>query len=144
MSNSKKRMKTNQEAEVQAHYVRRFGVADSKAPCAVERAVLGSSMGANGYTTVAQAELLLAKLPLTKNSSLLDLGSGCGWPGLYLAKHSGCRVVLTDLPLEGLLKAKGRAASDGLRGTGAANCTARALPFRRHTFDRSVHTDVLC
>ena len=30
--------------------------------------------------------------PLTR---LLDVGSGRGWPGLYLAGRTGCRVVLT-------------------------------------------------
>jgi len=38
---------------------------------------------------------------------------GRGWPGLYFAARSGCRVVLADLPLEGLRVAAGRAAAGG-------------------------------
>jgi hypothetical protein len=44
---------------------------------------------------------LARELHLSAADRLLDLGSGRGWPGLYLAARTGCAVVLTDLPLEG-------------------------------------------
>ena len=70
---------------------------------------------------------------------------GRGWPGLYLAATTGCRVVVTDLPLEGLRVAADRAAAEGL-ATRAATVVAAAsgLPFRAGSFDAIVHTDVLC
>jgi len=40
---------------------------------------------------------------------LLDVGTGRGWPALYLAQRSGCSVVGTDLPLAALNKARRRA-----------------------------------
>ena len=55
--------------------------------------------GANGYTTAAQANLLAQRLDLGPGKRLLDVGSGRGWPGLYLAASTGCTVVLTDLLL---------------------------------------------
>jgi hypothetical protein len=50
----------------------------------------------------AQADTLASGLGLSAGDRLLDLGTGRGWPGLYLAARTGCRVVLADLPLDGL------------------------------------------
>ena len=76
---------------------------------------------------------------------LLDLGSGRGWPGVYLAKTTGCQVVLTDLPVDGLRIAAARAAAEGLDGRCAVvAASGRHLPFAAGTFDAVVHADVLC
>jgi 2-polyprenyl-3-methyl-5-hydroxy-6-metoxy-1,4-benzoquinol methylase len=84
-------------------------------------------------------------LELGPDKRLLEVGAGSGWPGLYLAKETGCDVALIDLPIEGLRVAKKRAASDLLPG---AYCVAVAdgsmLPFRRGWFDAIFHSDVLC
>jgi 2-polyprenyl-3-methyl-5-hydroxy-6-metoxy-1,4-benzoquinol methylase len=64
---------------------------------------------------------------------------------LYLAATSGCQVVLTDLPLEGLRVAANRATSKGLAArTGVVAAAASGPPFRAGSFDVVVHTDVLC
>jgi ubiquinone/menaquinone biosynthesis C-methylase UbiE len=64
---------------------------------------------------------------------------------LYLAARTGCRVILTDLPLEGLRGAADRAAAEGLAGrAGMVVAAASGLPFRAGSFDAIVHTDVLC
>ena len=47
-------------------------------------------------------------------SNLLDLGAGTGWPGLFLAKESGCKVTLVDLPEIGLQIAERRGQEGGL------------------------------
>ena len=76
---------------------------------------------------------------------LLDIGAGAGWPGLYLAKTSGCDIALTDLPLSGLQTAAKRAVTDQIAGicwTAAAD--GAALPFRDASFDAISHSDVLC
>ena len=85
------------------------------------------------------------ELHLSAADRLLDLGSGRGWPGLYLAARTGCRVVLTDLPLEGLRVAASRAASEDIAArTGVVASAASGLPFRAGSFDVVIHTDVLC
>jgi cyclopropane fatty-acyl-phospholipid synthase-like methyltransferase len=85
------------------------------------------------------------KLGLREGHRLLDVGSGRGWPGLYLAKASGCTVVLTDIPEEGLRTAQQRAADEGIAGrSSAVLASARQLPFGAESFDAIVHTDVLC
>ena len=110
----------------------------------VEREVIGDVWGANGFTTVHQAEDLRRRLELRENSRLLDVGSGCGWPGLYLAQRTGCEVVVTDLPPEGLEIASRRAKEEGLRSLGAVAASARRFPFADGSFDAIVHVDVIC
>jgi cyclopropane fatty-acyl-phospholipid synthase-like methyltransferase len=110
-----------------------------------ERVVIGADFGADGYTTVEQADELARRLELRPGLRLLDLGSGHGWPGIYLAKTTGCQVMLTDLPLEGLRVAATRAASEGLNSRSAVvAASGRHLPFAADAFDAIVHADVLC
>jgi 2-polyprenyl-3-methyl-5-hydroxy-6-metoxy-1,4-benzoquinol methylase len=124
---------------------RRLEVASRHAREDIEQAVIGGDWGAEGYTTVAQADRLGDLLHLRPGMRLLDLGAGRGWPGLYLAATTGCRVVLTDIPLAGLRVATARADTEhaGDRTTAVVS-NARALPFRPASFDAVVHTDVLC
>lgn len=111
----------------------------------IEQAVIGGDWGANGHTTLRQADHLGAALRLGPGVQLLDLGAGRGWPGLYLAVRTGCQVVLTDVPFAGLRQAMDRAQAEDLtERTPAVVSSARALPFRAGTFDAVVHTDVLC
>jgi ubiquinone/menaquinone biosynthesis C-methylase UbiE len=94
---------------------------------------------------MAEAEELRAALRLQPGMRLLDLGSGRGWPGLYLSAASGCEVVLVDVPTEGLRKGLGRAVKEGIaQSVCAVTASARRLPFRASSFDAIVHADVLC
>jgi SAM-dependent methyltransferase len=133
------------ELQARALFEERYGIALPPVARQIERRVIGGDWGANGYTTMAQADTLADKLGLSATDRLLDIGTGRGWPGLYLAATSGCQVVLTDLPLQGLRVAADRAAAEGL-GARAAMVVAAAsgLPFRANSFDVVIHTDVLC
>ena len=68
----------------------------------------------------------------------MDVGAGQGWPGSYVAKTSGCRLVSTDVPWDALLVAKLR------RETAVVKARGGSLPFRGDSFDAIVHADVLC
>lgn len=105
--------------------------------------VLGSDYRANGYTTKAQADELGKVLRLGRGDLLLDLGSGCGWPGLYLGATLGCRVVGVDPISDGSGVAAARARTDRLRYA-AVSSLGEALAFRPGSFDAVVHTDVTC
>lgn len=136
---------TRCERETAAHFAERYRAAPDEVSRHIEEAVIGGDWGANGYTTLAQADLLGRELALQPGARLLDLGTGRGWPGLYLAAATGCQAVLADVPVEGLLAAAGRAQRQNLAARAAAvAATARALPFTPATFDAIVHTDVLC
>jgi cyclopropane fatty-acyl-phospholipid synthase-like methyltransferase len=136
---------SRQEDQVREQFENRFRTATLDAAVVVEREAVGSDYGNNGYTTVAQVDGVLPFLDLEDGDRLLDLGSGSGWPGLYIAGRTGCRVVLSDLTVEGMRAATRRADADGLAArTSTVVANGRHLPFRPESFDAIVHTDVLC
>lgn len=138
-------MTVRDELQARALFRQRYGNTPSLVACQIEQRVIGGDWGANGYTTMAQADTLARELGLSSGDLLLDLGTGRGWPGLYLAARTGCRVVLTDLPLEGLRVAAGRAAVEELTARADVVVSAASgLPFRAGSFDVITHTDVLC
>ncbi len=109
----------------------------------LERRALGAAYGGNGYTDVDQVSQFIELLGIGPGDRVLEIGSGAGWPGLYLAKQSGCRVVLSDIPWEGL--AWGRRMGQGEAiDVDAVACSGVALPFRDGSFDAVTHSDVLC
>ena len=138
-------MVTREERDTRQLFAGRYSEDRTGVVRQIEQAVIGGDWGANGYTTMRQADHLGAALRLGPGVRLLDLGAGRGWPGLYLAVRTGCQVVLTDVPLEGLRQAMDRAQAEDVtdRATAVVS-SARALPFRAGTFDAVVHTDVLC
>ncbi len=126
-------------------FIREYAVPQTDLARQVELEVFGEINGSNGYTTVEQANQLAQQLDLGPPDRLLELGSGRGWPGTYLAEQSGCRAVLTDVPVDALKQAGASAAQRNL----GARCSfvaadGRALPFNTRSFDRIVHTDLLC
>jgi 2-polyprenyl-3-methyl-5-hydroxy-6-metoxy-1,4-benzoquinol methylase len=126
-------------------FAERYRVSQTDVTRAIERNVIGGDWGANGFTTIAQADLLAEVLHLGPDKVLLDVGSGRGWPGLYLSHRTGCHVVATDLPLEALQAARTKVGIEGLQQQAAIiRCGAGGLPFRAGVFHALVHTDVLC
>jgi ubiquinone/menaquinone biosynthesis C-methylase UbiE len=126
-------------------YRRRYETSGEAALIAVEFDALGTDYQANGYTTKAQADVLGTVLDLGPGDVLLDLGSGCGWPGLYLAKSTGCSLVSLDPVDEGIETARSRACADGLGERSLQiRATAVDVPLRSRSVDGVVHTDVLC
>ena len=111
----------------------------------IERQVCGCDYGGNSWTTRKQADDLVSLLRLGSATRLIDLGSGTGWPGLYLAKESNCSVSLVDLPEIGLDIAKRRAAKEGLSNRVEFHVADAAdLPFSDDAFDAVCHSDLLC
>ena len=126
-------------------FSQRYSVSESDAQLAIEHEVLGTDYQANGYTTVAQAEQMCEVLELAPGKVLVDLGAGCGWPGLYMAQRSGCAVISIDPVAEGIAAARTRLMADKLAAPSAAlQGDAEAIPLRSGSVDAIVHTDVLC
>lgn len=138
-------MATKAEAEIVQRFGNRYRLCCAPPMMAAELDALGTDFGSTGYTTRAQADDLIERLHLDARDRVADIGSGSGWPGLYLASTTGCRVVGTDLPLEGLRRARDRIVADGIAGrAGCVQATGNRQPFRAGAFDAVIHTDVLC
>ena len=116
----------------------KYAAARARAARRLEQAALGQSVGLNGYTTVTQAQALCAPLNLEATATLLEVGSGQGWPGSHIAETTGCRLVSIDVPWDALLTAKLQ------NQTVVVNARGGALPFRADSFDAIVHADVVC
>ncbi len=111
----------------------------------IERNVCGCDYGGTSWTTRAEADWICDLLQLNSDRRLLEVGAGCGWPGLYMARKTGCELMLVDLPLEGLRIAARRVIDDGLEGRcRLVVADAVALPFGNQEFDAISHSDVLC
>ncbi len=111
----------------------------------IERAVCGCDYGCTSWTTREEADDIGNILGLRPGVRFLELGAGSGWPGLYLAKRTGCEADLIDLPVEGLQAARKRADKDGLADRcRIVQADGAALPFPGGGFDAIYHSDVLC
>ena len=126
-------------------FEQRYASSSEPGPLAVEFDGLGTDYRATGYTTREQADELRRLLQLRPDSVLLDVGAGCGWPGIYLAATSGCSVISTDPVPEGAAASRARIDADGL-GTRALAlvATGERLPIRPGSVDAVVHVDVMC
>lgn len=112
---------------------------------AVTDSVCGCGYIGSSWTTRDEADTTLQQLGLGKSSRLLELGAGAGWPGLYLARQSGCHVTLVDLPQIGIALARQRAESDGMTNqVQAMVADATELTFAPETFTAINHSDLLC
>ena len=131
--------------ELRNQYEACYGRPQINAETLVNLEVCGpEAEGVHSYTTTSQVEGLVTELALGPKVRLLDIGSGRGWPGVYLARLSGCEAFLTDVPAAGLVVASERALREGVEGrTRFVRASGTDLPFRARTFDAVVHTDVL-
>ncbi len=137
--------RTTKEQEVVETFGQHYKLVLADVMLAIERDSCGSDYGGTSWTTKAEADRISQLLELAPRDRLLDIGSGAGWPGLYLARTSGCDVALTDLPLSGLQIAAKRAVEDQLAGVcWTAVADGAVLPFRDNSFDAISHSDVLC
>ena len=139
-------MKRSNEEQAQTERLNELYVrAQSPVMLSIERSVCGCDYGSSSWTTHAEAQQIATHLRLRPGMRLLDVGAGSGWPGLYMAKMSGCDVVLIDLPFAGLRIAAERAGDDCIRGTcWTVVADAAILPFPAGSFDAISHSDLLC
>ena len=136
---------SKEESTIIADYNARYRAAAEGPQLAIERSVCGTDYGVTSFTTAPQAERLIHQLGLRATHRVLDLGTGCGWPGLHLSLRTGCEMVGSDLPLAGLRSAGKRAIEEGISSrVDLVQSSARHLPFRARSFDAIVHADVLC
>ena len=133
------------EIAVFDRFTKRYEVGQSDIVRSIEQRVCGCDYGATSWTTADEARRICAMLNLGSGQRLLDLGSGTGWPGLFIASETNCDVVLTDLPFGAVKAAMRRAESDNLHDRCCvAVADGTSLPFDGPMFDAVTHSDVLC
>jgi ubiquinone/menaquinone biosynthesis C-methylase UbiE len=136
---------TPEKQELIERFANDYRLGQAEVMQGIERRVCGCDYGGTSWTTRAEARRLGQLLGLAPGVRLLEIGAGSGWPGLYLATTTGCEVVQTDLPLDGLRIAAARAAADGFaERCRVAVADGAALPFEAGCFDAILHSDVLC
>lgn len=133
----------NLPADSTTDFDERYRVVSDPAMRRVERLVIGCDYGATSYTTRAQADRLARLLRLGPGKMLLDVGSGAGWPGIYLGRSTQCSVVLADQPIEGLREASRRMQHEEVRG-GVVGGSGGSLPLQDRVFDAVTSSDALC
>jgi ubiquinone/menaquinone biosynthesis C-methylase UbiE len=129
--------------ESRAFFDERFSHVTSEVLLEIEEEVFGTDFGATSWSTIDQIATFIIELKLTEEDRLLDIGSGPGWPALFLAKQTGCSVILCDHPFTGLLQAKKRVTRDGQNAV-MVQADGAALPLANATVDAVSHSDVLC
>ncbi|MEN3273173.1 MAG: hypothetical protein V7636_1934 [Actinomycetota bacterium] len=75
-----------------------------------------ADFGNISFLTVAELQAAAAALDVGPDDVLADLACGAGGPGLWVATHTGCKLVGVDLSAEGIAAATTRAAELGLDG----------------------------
>jgi ubiquinone/menaquinone biosynthesis C-methylase UbiE len=136
--------KQSKRQDLEERFLERYSAPTTDAALIVEREAIGANVGANGYTTVRQADLLAERLALEPRHLLLDIGSGRGWPGVYLAQRTGCGAVLMDVPPPALAAAMKRSEKEGVaERISVVRGSAMDLPLAASAFDAVSHTDSL-
>jgi ubiquinone/menaquinone biosynthesis C-methylase UbiE len=137
--------RTAEEQAAFDRFSKRYAHAQCDLMRKIERSVCGCDYGATSWATIDEARKIAKILALKPGMRILDVGSGSGWPGVFLAKETGCDIVLTDLPLTGLRVALERTATDNIsEACSATVADGAALPFGDASFDAIIHSDVLC
>lgn len=133
------------ELSVLARFAQEYQRGQAPVMREIERVVCGCDYGGTSWTTRDEAEHTGQLLGLCPGKRFLDLGAGSGWPGLYLARLTGCDIALVDIPLEGLRIAARRAVAEQLPGEcWIVVADGAELPFKGEWFDAIGHSDVLC
>jgi len=90
-----------------------FGEAESAVSARVWAAVLGDEYPAElapySYTTRSELAMLAAEARVGPGSPLVDIGSGRGGPGLWVAARTGADYVAVDIAEAGLAEVRRRA-----------------------------------
>lgn len=133
----------SEDPYLRGQFQERYKIANDPAMRRVDRAVIGADYGSCSYTTSEQADQLVELLRVNEDMLLLDVGSGAGWPGIYLAEKTGCSVALLDPTEEGMVIAAERSATDGVAAA-AIVALGNALPFGEEVFDAATSSDVFC
>src|SRR5262245_58071951 len=118
----------------------------SRAEAAVRQHAFGEDIGQSSWMTAADWLRFSDQAHVREDGHVLEVGSGSGGPGVYLAGARGCRVTGIDLNEHGACNGLHLAAAQGLadRVTCHVADASRPLPFASATFDAVLSNDAMC
>ena len=127
-------------------YDHAYGDFTSDAEAAVRRETYGEDLGQSSWLTAPEWLGFADQLRITATSDVLEVGSGSGGPGVYLAIQRGCRLTGVDLNEHGVRNANALAEARGVaeRVRFQVVDASEALPFPDGSFDAVVSNDAMC
>jgi SAM-dependent methyltransferase len=127
-------------------YDHAYGDFTSGAEAAVRRETYGEDLGQSSWMTAGEWLGFADKLGVGATSKVLEVGSGSGGPGVYLALQRGCRLTGVDLNEHGVRNATALAEARGVadRVRFQTVDASRPLPFPDASFDVVMSNDAMC
>jgi SAM-dependent methyltransferase len=118
----------------------------SPAEAAVRHQAFGEDIGQSSWLTAPEWLRFADEALVSKNSDVLEVGSGSGGPAVYLAAARGCRVTGVDINEHGIRNAERLAALRGVadRVTFRVVDGGKPLPFAPAVFDAVLSNDAMC
>jgi ubiquinone/menaquinone biosynthesis C-methylase UbiE len=106
----------------------------------------GEDLGQTSWVTTDESAEIMRLLALTRDSHVLEIGSGSGRYALQVASTTGCRVLGVDINEPGVQNANQLAAAENLaERVKFEKCDAsQPLRFSDASFDAVFSNDVLC
>jgi SAM-dependent methyltransferase len=127
-------------------YNHAYGDFGGAAEEAVRRETYGEDLGQTSWLTAPEWLRFADQAGITADSDVLEVGSGSGGPGVYLARERGCRLTGVDINEHGVRNANALAKARGLgdRVQFQTVDASEALPFPAGRFDAVLCNDAIC
>ena len=127
-------------------YDHAYGSFANEAEAAVRRETYGEDLGQTSWMTAPEWLAFADQLGVRAGSDVLEVGSGSGGPGVYLALQRGCRLTGVDLNEHGVRNASVLADREGVgdRVQFQVVDASRPLPFADGRFDAVISNDAMC
>jgi SAM-dependent methyltransferase len=106
----------------------------------------GEDLGQTSWVTTDESAEIMRLLALTRDSHVLEIGSGSGRYALQIATTTGCRVLGADINEPGVQNANQLAVAENLaeRVKFEKRDASQPLRFSDASFDAVFSNDVLC